>query len=87
MAFEGMIVEQVQQFGSKFQQEVQNCEQQLNQLCNEAMALEWKGPDRERTMQELQQLVRQTCQTFQLLEQKGQEIVQQAQQQDQASNA
>lgn len=87
MAFEGMIVEQVQQFGTKFQQQIQNCEQQLNQLQNEAMALEWKGPDRERMMQELQQLIRQSCQTFQMLEQKGQEMIQQAHQQDQASNA
>ena len=87
MAFEGMVTEQVQQFGQKFQQHVQQFEQQLNGLCNEALALEWKGPDRERMMGELQSLIRQTTNSLELLEQKGQEIVQQAQQQESASNA
>lgn len=87
MAFEGMIVEQVQQYGQKLTQQVQTIEQQVNSLGQEALGLEWKGPDRERMVQEIQALVRQGCQLFQQLEQKGQELITQAQQQEQASQA
>ncbi len=87
MAFEGMMVEQVQQFGQKLAQQVQGYEQQLNALGQEAISLDWKGPDRERMMQEMQALVRQACNVFQQLEQKAQEFVTQAQQQEQASQA
>ncbi len=86
MALEGMEVESVKQFGNQLKQAAEHNEQQFNQHKSKFHGLDWKGPDRERTLGELDALFNTLKQVLEQIKHMGENIVKQAHEQEQASS-
>ena len=86
--FTGMDIEAVKQLSTQMRQKADEISQIKNQLTTALNGAQWVGPDRERFKSDWEgQCVQALTQVSQTLEQAGQAANQNAQQQEQASNA